>query len=74
MWEHWCTTLCGPHCHWDWFALSAVVQSVLFTRDSGSGRVRIDSEGRPVVSYWPCQATSKHLTEVRRTWCKQPVG
>lgn len=37
--------------------------TVLFTRDSSGGRVRIDSEGRPVVSYWPCPTTRSHLME-----------
>lgn len=37
---------------------------VVFTRDTGSGRVSIDREGRPVISYWPCPTTRKHLMEV----------
>jgi hypothetical protein len=56
--------LCGPHWSRTWF-VCCVVQAVVFTRDSSSGRVRIDSEGRPVVTYWPCETTRKHLMEVR---------
>lgn len=44
------------------------MQTVLFTRDSSGGRVGIDSEGRPVVTYWPCATTREHLLEVRHAW------
>lgn len=42
--------------------------SVIFTRDTGSGSVGIDSEGRPVVRYWPDDTTSKHLLDVSLKW------
>jgi hypothetical protein len=38
--------------------------SVIFTRDSGSGSVRIDDQGRPVIRYWPNKTTQKHLFDV----------
>lgn len=41
-----------------------VPQVVVFTRDSSGGRVTIDSKGRPVVHYWPCATTRRHLMEV----------
>jgi len=40
------------------------MQTIQFTRDSSGGRVKIDKEGRPVVSYWPCPTTRQHLMEV----------
>jgi hypothetical protein len=46
--------------------LCCVLQAVVFTRDSGSGRVSIDREGRPVITYWPCDVTRQHMVEVRR--------
>jgi hypothetical protein len=39
---------------------------VIFTRDSGSGSVSIDGEGRPVIRYWPDKTTQTHLFDVRR--------
>lgn len=59
------------------FPCCADVQIIQFTRDSSGGRVHIDSEGRPVVTYWPCETTRKHLMEVS-TWparcCGAPVA
>jgi hypothetical protein len=37
---------------------------VIFTRDSGSGIVSIDGEGRPVMRYWPNETTQKHMFDV----------
>jgi hypothetical protein len=37
---------------------------VIFTRDSGSGSVSIDGEGRPVIRYWPDKTTQKHMFDV----------
>lgn len=40
---------------------------VIFTRDSSSGRVEVDKEGRPVIKYWPCQQTIEHMLDVSVT-------
>lgn len=44
--------------------LRNVSSCVVFTRDSDSGRVTLDSEGRYIIHYWPCQQTLQHLLEV----------
>lgn len=56
------------------FPCCADVQIIQFTRDSSGGRVRIDSEGRPVVTYWPCETTCKHLMEVSTPFTCQCVA
>lgn len=38
---------------------------VVFARDTSSGQVTIDGQGRPVVHYRPCATTSRHLLDVR---------
>jgi hypothetical protein len=36
----------------------------VFARDSGSGSVSIDAQGRPIIRYWPDKTTQKHLLNV----------
>ena len=45
-----------------------IATSVVFARDTGSGRIAIDAKGRPRVHYWPAKETQQNVLKVGAAW------